>query len=110
MGADWNQIITRAGEFFPTIAAPVAIIFGIGIAMWIMDWLLDRFAGVRSGNDHISDSPVKQIPRLSRTPRSSAASAGRTRAPASSNSTTPANTAGTSTSGTTTRGTWGGGG
>ena len=108
MGADWNQIITRAGEFFPTIAAPVAIIFGIGIAMWIMDWMLDRFAGVGSRNDPISDS--QEIPRLSRTPRSSAASAGRTRAPASSNSTTPANTAGTSTSGTTTRGKWGGGG
>jgi len=54
-------MIDRAADFFPVIAAPAAILFGLGITMMIIDYLASLFGG-RAGSDDVGET----LPRPSR--------------------------------------------
>jgi len=73
MGADWTKMIDVSGSFFAEISGLVAILVGIGIALWIMDWLLGMAGGdsadTRPTSGHIAIEGGRGSPRRHPRPR-----------------------------------------
>lgn len=64
MGVDWTLMITRAGEFFPVLAGPAAILFGLGLTFLILDFIGGMVMGSRGGvgGSSSGDTPPRMSP------------------------------------------------